>query len=69
MRKFIRLEPRRFLYIVEPNITVAEREHLLMEWNRVWDDAMLVVITAEEYIDASGQAIETIHRTQLRGEA
>lgn len=67
MRKFIRLEPRRFLYVVERGTSAEQIERMQLEFNRTWDDATLLIVTADEYLDATGQPIDTIHPSELRG--
>lgn len=64
--KFIRLKPDRFLMIVDPSNMRADEAHdIAARFTAWWPDATLLVISADEYIDLTGQPVDLVTRADL----
>lgn len=69
MTKFIRLAKDRFLYVTEQRMREDEQERMHLELMRTWPEATLVIVRADEYVDASGDPLTLIDPSELRGDA
>lgn len=61
MIKLIRIDHGHFIYVVPPNAVSSETATRVTRQAREWwPNARILVVAADEYMDASGMPIDTI---------